>query len=148
MGPILSPTKKPSCGFQSYAPYENIGGFCLSVAFGGQRESLTPRVTYWEPLKWVQKNSCRGRRLRPWSNSFAVQPSRRPWRSKRALSPPSGSGTRLVRFCSWLADRASKPRKILRSRGLWQAADAGSPDTEATNAESPDTGIEDTGAEV
>ena len=131
---------------QSYAPYENIGALAYPwlLATAGISD---PRVTYWEPLKWVQKiravagDSARGAILL--QCNLAAGHGGASGRYRR-LAEVARDWAFLLLACG----QSEQAEKILRSRGLWQAADAGSPDTEATNAESPDTGIEDTGAEV
>ena len=73
----------------AYAPYENVAARAYPAIFA--TAGLTdPRVTYWEPAKWVAKLRPAQDRRQP--AAAAHQHGGRPRRRLRPLPPACGGG--------------------------------------------------------
>ena len=76
----------------SYSPYDNVAAkdYPAILAMGGLTD---PRVTYWEPAKWIARLRATMTRRRP--GAAAHQHGRRPRRRVGALRPARRSRDRL-----------------------------------------------------
>ena len=76
----------------SYSPYDNVAAkdYPAILAMGGLTD---PRVTYWEPAKWIARLRATMTRRRP--GAAAHQHGRRPRRRVRPLRPARRSRDRL-----------------------------------------------------
>ena len=81
VGQSRSPAAKSSRSSTRYSPYENVEAKAYPhiFAYGGLTD---PRVTYWEPAKWVA-------RLRERNTSDNLSCSRSTWR--RGTAAPRGA---------------------------------------------------------
>ena len=76
----------------SYSPYDNVAAkdYPAILAMGGLTD---PRVTYWEPAKWIARLRATMTVRRP--GAVAHQYGRRPWRRLRPFQPSRRSRDRL-----------------------------------------------------
>ena len=76
----------------SYSPYDNVAAkdYPAILAMGGLTD---PRVTYWEPAKWIAR--LRATMTGGGPVLLAHQHGRRPWRRVRPLQPARRSRDRL-----------------------------------------------------
>ncbi len=76
----------------SYSPYDNLAAkdYPAILAMGGLTD---PRVTYWEPAKWIARLRATMSRRRP--GAAAHQHGRRPRRRVRAVQPARRNRDRL-----------------------------------------------------
>ena len=88
VGQSRSTTPRAFDTIRAYSPYDNVGAARLSGDAGRCRGLTDPRVTYWEPAKWVAQLRAATTSGRP--ILLRIEHGRRPRRRLRPLRPAEG----------------------------------------------------------